>query len=263
MGRRRPRRQSQRDRRVAGDRAEDAGRSGLAFLSRRSASARRGAFDLAQIRRRHQSAGGAGQPRGRRQSAPRRRTLPPRADRRLLAPRRHAGAFDRRAGGAARGGAGRGLRQQLGLSRRSRHDRRVAAAAPQRGDRLAAPGALDSRGGGVRLPPRHRRSAPKLRPSRGDDHGNSGAGARRRQLRGAPRAGEATAVAAAAVGSAPGSAAGREIFASRRGRTGDLRQGRRDARELWRRVRSAITSSATPRPSAIFWKCCCCKRKAA
>ena len=88
------------------------------------------------------------------------------------------GATHRRAGAAPCAHARRALCEQLGVSRRSRHRRRIAARASQRGDRLAAAGAAHPRRGSLRLPPCDRRSAPELRPARGDYRRNIVARAR-------------------------------------------------------------------------------------
>ena len=226
--------------------------------------ARRGAFDLAQIRRRHQSAGGAGHRSGddnpHRDDEPYRRAL-------IGVYSRLAGTLENLTGGqAVRHAVAPGAAYAnswafladlvtIDESLRLHHSEVIAA------QRLEP---LDSRRGSVRLPPRHRRSAPKLRPSRGDDHGNSGAGAHRRRLRGAPRGGEAAAAAAAAVAiRAPCGCRTRNIREPSRTnwRSSPRRAAMRDSSMAT--SRSAITSSATPRRSAIFWKCCCCKRNAA
>ena len=97
--------------RFARDRAQDAGRDGAALLSDRSASARRPAFDLQEIRRRDQGGRRPGAAIARRQSAPRRRALSPRAHRRLFPARGDARQAHRPGGAAPRRRAGRALRQ--------------------------------------------------------------------------------------------------------------------------------------------------------
>ena len=140
--------------------------TGAAPLPDRGALARRRAV---AARRRWSSVdagdAGAGRALARRQRAPRRRALPPRADRHVCAAGRHAAGAHRRRGRAPRGGAAEPVPQRRGVPRRPAHRSRSRCAAPRRGAGRAAPGAADPRGGGVRLPPRHASTCGRARTS--------------------------------------------------------------------------------------------------
>jgi phosphoenolpyruvate carboxylase len=86
-------------------------------------------------------------------------------------------ADQRHRSAAPRGGAQRAIRIARCAAGRLAHRRRVAAQPPRAGAGRDAVGAVAARGAGVRLSPRHRRSAPELRPP---CRGGGRAAARRR-----------------------------------------------------------------------------------
>ena len=145
--------------------------------------ARRGAFDLADAGAVLAGPAGAGRAIRRRQLASGGRALPPRAHRHLQPARRHAAGPDRHRGAAPRDRARRALPQGRRLPRRPHDHPPVAGGQSRRRHGPQPSRAADPGRAGVRLPSRHHRSAPELRPARGRAGGAAGGGAHRGRLR--------------------------------------------------------------------------------
>ena len=136
-------------------------------LPDRGASARSGAFDIADAGAVLAGPAGACRAIRRRQLASGGRALPPRAHRHLQPARRHAAGPDRHRGAAPRDRARRALPQGRRLPRRPHDHPPVAGGQSRRRHGPQPSGAADPGRAGVRLPSRHHRSAPKLRQARG------------------------------------------------------------------------------------------------
>ena len=177
------------------------------------------------------------------------------------AARRHAAGADRHRGAAPRGRAAaplRGAAEFLADLRIIEDSLRRTTAALV----AAAARAADPRGAGVRLPSRHHRPAPELRPARSRAGRAAGGGAHRARLRRARRDAAPAALLVRCSGARPLRVRGATY--SRR-RAASWRSSRRRAScasaSAPRRIRHYIISHTET--SATCWRCWCCRRNAA